>query len=99
MKGGEGVAATLGFEPGGTVMHSADRAAATLGRLHELGAINLDVLLERADEVRGVVSEFDWDDDHGICYPYMVHIGPPHFSDIVQVAGQLKQLGYTVTRG
>lgn len=79
-------------------MHSADRAAAALHRLHEVGAINLDVLLERADEVRGVVGEFDWDDDRGICYPFVIHIGP-HFGDIVEVASQMKELGYTLSRG
>jgi hypothetical protein len=98
-KGGEGIAAALGVEPGGAVMNSADRAAAALGRLHELGAINLDVLLERADEVRGAISEFGFDGEPDICYPFMVHIGPPHFGDVVQVASQLKQLGFTVSRG
>jgi hypothetical protein len=77
-------------------MHGADRAAAVLGRLHELGAINLDVLLERSDEVLKAVGDFD-DGDHGICYPFYIHVGP-HFGDIVSVASQVKRLGFNLSR-
>jgi hypothetical protein len=77
--------------------HGADRAAAVLSRLHELGAINLDVLLERADEVRAAVGDFD-DGEYGYCYPFYIHVGPPHYGDIVSVASQVKQLGFTISR-
>jgi hypothetical protein len=80
-------------------MERSKQAAEVLGRLHELGAINLDVLIGDADKVTGVLGGFDWDDDdHGICYPFYIHIGP-HFVDLVSVADQVKQLGFNISRG
>jgi hypothetical protein len=75
-----------------------DRAAEVLKGLHEIGAINLDVMFERAGEVRGVIGSAIADDlEHDICYPYYLHIGP-RLVDLVEVASQVERLGFQLGR-
>ncbi|MGZ5252398.1 MAG: hypothetical protein ACXWIQ_18495, partial [Caldimonas sp.] len=69
-----------------------------LRRLDELGAIKLGVLVAKAAEIQGIAGVSLDDDDHGICYPAYIHIGPRHDIDLVSVASQLKQLGFEINR-
>ena len=73
-------------------------ASEILRRLDELGAIKLGVLVEKSTEIQGILGASLDDDDHGICYPAYIHIGPHHDIDLVSVAAQLKQLGFQITR-
>ncbi|HZU27688.1 MAG TPA: hypothetical protein VFA04_19310 [Bryobacteraceae bacterium] len=73
-------------------------AAEVLRRLDQLGAIKLDVLVAKAAEIQGVAGVANDDDDHGICYPFYIRIGPPRDIDLVAVASQVKQLGFELTR-
>jgi len=73
-------------------------AAEVLRRLDEIGAIKLDVLTSKAAEIQSVSGVALDDDDHGICYPFYIHLGPRHDIDLVSVAGQLKQLGFELKR-
>lgn len=73
-------------------------AVETLKALHEVGAINLDVLVKNAGEVkdslakRGVYLEPD-----NVCYLFTMHIGPRNF-DLVGVAAEIEKLGYRFER-
>ena len=73
-------------------------AAEVLRRLDEMGAIKLDVLASKASEIQGVAGVSLDDDDHGICYPFYIRIGPRRDIDLVSVASQLKQLGFDLKR-
>jgi hypothetical protein len=73
-------------------------AAEVLRRLDEIGAIKLDVLTTKASEVLGAAGVSLDDDDHGICYPFYIRIGPRSDIDLVSVASQLKLLGYDMKR-
>jgi hypothetical protein len=73
-------------------------AAEVLRKLDELGAIKLDVLVAKAAEIQGVAGAAIDDEDHGICYPFYVRIGPRRDIDLVAVAAQVKQLGFELKR-
>lgn len=73
-------------------------AAEVLRRLDEMGAIKLEVLASKASEIQGVAGVSLDDEDHGICYPFYIRIGPRHDIDLVSVASQLKQLGFELKR-
>jgi len=73
-------------------------AAEVLRRLDEVGAIKLDVLTAKASEIHGIAGVSLEDDEHNICYPFYVRIGPRSDIDLVSVAGQLKQLGFELKR-
>jgi|SRR5580765_5832259 len=73
-------------------------AAEVLRRLDEIGAIKLDVLAAKASEIQSVAGISLDDDDHGICYPFYIRIGPRQDIDLVSVAAQLKQLGFDLKR-
>ena len=69
------------------------QSVAALQALEKVGAINLDVLVGRAEEVRGALTDVGIDLEPGnICYKFTVHIGP-HFGDIVDVAAEVRELG------
>ena len=73
-------------------------AAEVLRRLDEIGAIKLEVLASKASEIQGIAGASLDDEDHGICYPFYIRIGPRRDIDLVSVAGQLKQLGFELKR-
>lgn len=75
-------------------------AAEVLRRLEAIGAIKLDVLVAKAAEIQGIVggSVADEFDDHGICYPFYLHLGPRRDIDLVAVAAQVKDLGFDLVR-
>jgi hypothetical protein len=76
-----------------------DRSVTVLQALDKIGAINLEVLLSRADEVRTSLAEAGLELEPGdICYKFTMHVGPRVF-DIVQVAQEFEQLGFKLTRG
>jgi hypothetical protein len=81
------------------------RAVEVLRRLNDLGAINLEVMISKADEIRAVTkgggtgsaaSELDPQD--WICYPFYIKLGPRLDIDIVSVASELRSLGFEVKR-
>jgi hypothetical protein len=75
-----------------------DRSVATLKALEKIGAINLDVLLSRANEVQGALKEAGVELEPGdICYQFTMHIGP-HFGDVVSVAAEVQRLGFAIER-
>jgi hypothetical protein len=75
-----------------------DRSVATLKALEQVGAINLDVLLSRANEVQGALKEAGVELEPGdICYKFTMHIGP-HFGDVVSVAAEVQRLGFAIER-
>lgn len=81
-------------------------AVDVLRRLNDLGAINLEVMIAKADEIKavtgggggasGAVTELDPEDK--ICYPFYIKVGPRLDVDIVSVASELKSLGFEVKR-
>jgi hypothetical protein len=73
-------------------------ATEVLRRLHDIGAINLDVLLTKSKEIGGIVGIAGLDPEDGICYPFMIRIGPKHDIDLVSVATELQQLGFDIKR-
>ncbi len=74
------------------------QSVAALQALEKVGAINLDVLVGRAEEVRGALTDVGIDLEPGnICYKFTVHIGP-HFGDIVDVAAEVRELGFEMQR-
>ena len=74
------------------------QSVAALQALEKVGAINLDVLVGRAEEVRGALTAVGIDLEPGnICYKFTVHIGP-HFGDIVDVAAEVRELGFEMQR-
>jgi len=74
------------------------QAAEALRRLDEMGAINLGVMVSKTSEIRGAAGVGLDDDDHRICYPFYIRLGPRDEIDIVSVAGQLKELGFELNR-
>ena len=74
------------------------QSVAALQALEKVGAINLDVLVGRAEEVRGALTDVGIDLEPGnICYKFTVHIGP-HLGDIVDVAAEVRELGFEMQR-
>jgi hypothetical protein len=73
-------------------------AAEVLRRLDEIGAIKLEVLVAKAAEIQGISGARLDDDDHGICYPFYIRIGPRADLDLVSVAAQVQQLGFDLKR-
>ena len=74
------------------------QSVAALQALEKVGAINLDVLVGQAEEVRGALTSAGIDLEPGnICYKFTVHIGP-HFGDIVDVAAEVRELGFEMQR-
>ncbi len=82
------------------------RAVEVLRRLNDIGAINLEVMISKADEIRAVTrggggasgAAFELDPEDGICYPFYIKVGPRLDIDIVSVAGELRSLGFEVKR-
>jgi hypothetical protein len=74
------------------------QAVEVLRRLDELGAIKLDVLLERSAEIQSVLESVDVEPGE-ICYPFYIRIGPRLDIDLVSVANELRQLGFEIKRG
>jgi len=75
-------------------------AARILGQLHEIGAINLDVVLGRSAEIQKIVGLDIDDPEYRICYRFVMHIGPrlENEIDLVSVASQIRELGFDVVR-
>lgn len=79
--------------------HAHAEAASVLHALDEIGAISLDKLIGSAEEVRKVVGQLDIDDpDRGICYPFVIRIGPRQDIDLVTIAADVKKLGFELNR-
>ena len=74
------------------------QAVEVLRRLDEIGAIKLDVLLERSAEIKSVLASVDVEPGD-ICYPFYIRIGPRFDIDLVSVANELRQLGFEIKRG
>jgi len=84
-------------------------AVDVLRRLDELGAIKLDVLLEKSVEINKIITAAGGSGGGGglamidewerICYPFVIRIGPRSELDLVSVAAELKQLGFDVRAG
>ena len=82
------------------------QAVEVLRRLNDLGAINLEVMIAKADEIKavtrggggasGAATELDPEDK--MCYPFYIKFGPRLDLDIVSVASELKSLGFEVKR-
>ena len=80
------------------------QAVDVLRRLNDLGVINLEALISKADEIKaigrggggGAATELDPED--GMCYPFYIRFGPRLDVDIVSVASELKGLGFEVRR-
>ena len=77
-------------------------AVEVLRKLNDLGAINLDVLISKAAEIRAIgggggatAAELEPGD---ICYKHYLKIGPRLDFDIVSVAAELRGLGFEVKR-
>lgn len=79
------------------------QAIEVLRKLNDLGAINLQVLLSKADQIKaisggggsGAALELD-DPETRICYKHYIKIGPRDEIDLVSVAAELKGLGFEV---
>ncbi|MGH8961435.1 MAG: hypothetical protein ACRDWT_09535 [Jatrophihabitantaceae bacterium] len=77
---------------------TSERSVETLKALEKVGAINLDVLISRAEEVRGALKDVGVILEPGeICYRFTMHIGP-QLGDIVSVAAEVEQLGFAIER-
>jgi hypothetical protein len=81
------------------------RAVEVLRRLNDIGAINLEVMISKADEIRAVTkgggsgsAAFELDPQDAICYPFYIKLGPRLDVDIVSVASELRSLGFEVKR-
>jgi hypothetical protein len=75
-----------------------ERSVEVLHALNKIGAINLDVLLGRAEEVQSVLHNSGVRLEPGdICYKFTMHIGP-RLVDLVQVAAEVERLGFQITR-
>jgi hypothetical protein len=52
-----------------------ETAIAVLQRLNEIGAINLDIIVNRGHEIGSILSDVGIDDwDHGICYKNYIRV-------------------------
>ena len=78
-------------------MDNPENSVAVLRQLHEIGAINLDVLVHEAGKVRSVLSDNGFDPEWGICYKFTMHIGPGVFN-LVEGADEIRGLGYELNR-
>ena len=80
------------------------QAVDVLRRLNDLGAINLEVMIAKADEIKAVTggggsgAATELDPEDRICYPFYIKVGPRLDVDIVSVASELKALGFEVKR-
>lgn len=81
------------------------QAVEVLRRLNDLGAINLDVMIAKADEIKAVTrggggasAATELDPEDKICYPFYIKVGPRLDVDIVSVASELRALGFEVKR-
>ena len=80
------------------------QAVEVLRRLNDLGAINLEAMISKADEIKAVtrsgggstIAELNPEDN--MCYPFYIRFGPRLDVDIVSVASELKALGFEVKR-
>ena len=74
------------------------RAVEVLRRLNDIGAINLEVMISKADEIRAVTrggggagsAATELDPEDGMCYPFYIKVGPRLDIDIVSVASELQ---------
>ena len=80
-------------------------AVEVLRRLNDLGAINLDVMISKAAEIRAITggggassAADDLNPEDKICYRFYIRVGPPKEIDIVSVANELRTLGFEVKR-
>jgi hypothetical protein len=88
------------------VLKSRDRnahAIEVLRRLNDIGAINLEVMISKADEIRAVVkgggsAAAELEPEDKICYPFYIKVGPRLDVDIVSVASELRSLGFEIRR-
>lgn len=86
------------------VVPRVSEAARVLQQLHQMGAINLDVMVEKAAEIRTITAAGSgpyFDDDepwYRMCYQHYIHVGPSNLIDLVSVADKVSQLGYRLTR-
>ncbi len=76
-------------------------AIEVLRKLNDLGAINLQVLISKASEIKqisggGSGATLDDDPEHRICYKHYIKIGPRDEIDLVSVAAELKGWGFEV---
>ena len=74
-------------------------AVEVLRKLNDLGAINLQVLISKASEIKQISggssgATLDDDPEHRICYKHYIKIGPRDEIDLVSVAAELKGLGF-----
>jgi len=82
-------------------MNTNDRnaqAAEVLRRLDEIGAINLDVLIEKSAEIKDITGSIADLEPGDICYKFIIRVGPPRDFDLVTVANDLRQLGFQIQR-
>ena len=80
-------------------------AVEVLRRLNDIGAINLDVMISKADEIRAVTNgggagraAAELDQEDRICYKFYIKFGPRLDVDLVSVASELRSLGFEVKR-
>ena len=85
-----------------TAKRANTQAIEVLRKLNDLGAINLQVLVSKAAEIKaiggggsGAALELD-DPEFRICYKHYIKIGPRDEIDLVSVAAELKGLGFEV---
>jgi hypothetical protein len=76
-----------------------ETAIKVLQQLNEIGAINLDVIVNRGEEVGSILSDVGLDDwDYGICYKHYIRVfyrgefTAPETS-LTDVVSAVKQLG------
>ena len=92
-----------------TAPKRADRntqAVEVLRRLNDLGAINLEVMIAKAAEIKtitgggggGASSFSELEPEDRICYKFYLKLGPREEIDIVSVAAELRGLGFEVKR-
>jgi hypothetical protein len=82
------------------------QAIEVLRKLNDLGAINLEVLVSKAAEIKtitgggggGAAGFSELEPEDRICYKHYIKIGPRDEIDLVSVAAELKGLGFEVRR-
>ena len=81
------------------------QAVEVLRKLNDLGAINLEVLISKAAEIKTITgggggsgAALELDPEDRICYKHYIRIGPRDEIDLVSVAAELKGLGFEVRR-
>ena len=79
-------------------MPDVEKSLEVLRTLDKIGAINLEALVSRSDEIRESLASSGYQLEPGdICYKFTMHIGP-HLLDIVQVASEVRELGFSLNR-